>query len=81
MFHSWVPVSQAYPAEGAYGYGWFIDLHGSEYDHDGEINGFVSSNAIFPDAHAEIIVLSNLESSDVRTITDHLAAFIGLHAR
>jgi CubicO group peptidase (beta-lactamase class C family) len=81
MFHPWVPVSSAYPSEGAYGYGWFIDLQGTEYDHDGDINGFVSYNAIFPRAHAEIIVLSNLESSDVRTITDRLAALIGLRAR
>jgi CubicO group peptidase (beta-lactamase class C family) len=81
MFHPWIPVNSAYPDEGSYGYGWFIDLHGTEYDHDGDINGFVSSNAIFPNAHAEIIILSNLESSDVRSITDHLAALIGLHAR
>lgn len=81
MFHPWVPVNSAYPDEGSYGYGWFIDLHGNEYDHQGDINGFVSSNAVFPHAHAEIIILSNLESSDVRSITDRLAALIGLRAR
>ena len=81
MFHSWIQVAPGFPSEGAYGYGWFIDENGTEYDHDGLINGFVSVNAIFPGARADIIVLSNLQSADVRTITDHLAALIGLHAR
>lgn len=81
MFHPWVAVSPGYPDEGSYGYGWFIDLRGAEYDHDGEISGFVSGNAIFPRADTEIIVLSNLESTDIRTITDRLAALAGLSAR
>jgi CubicO group peptidase (beta-lactamase class C family) len=81
MFRPWIQVVPGDPGGGAYGYGWFIDIHGTEYDHDGLINGFVSVNAIFPAARSEIIVLSNLQSADVRTITDQLAAMIGLHAR
>jgi CubicO group peptidase (beta-lactamase class C family) len=80
MFRPWVLVDSSAPKSGAYGYGWFIDNAGAEYDHDGDINGFVSYNAIFPGARAEIIVLSNLESSDVRAIAEHLAPLIGLHA-
>ena len=80
MFRPWGQVDPTAPKSGAYGYGWFIDNRGAEYDHDGDINGFVSDNAVFPAKRAEIIVLSNLESSDVRSITEHLAALIGIHA-
>jgi len=81
MFRPRIKVVPGDPAEGWYGYGWFIDENGTEYDHDGSINGFASTNAIFPAAHAEVIILSNLQTADVRTITERLAATIGLHAR
>ena len=81
MFRPRIQVAPGDPGEGWYGYGWFIDENGTEYDHDGLINGFASVNAIFPAARAEIIVLSNLQTADVRTITERLAALIGLHAR
>ena len=81
MFRPRIEVVPGDPAEGWYGYGWFIDENGTEYDHDGLINGFVSDNAIFPAAHAEIIILSNLQTADVRTMTERLAAMIGLRAR
>jgi len=80
MFRPRIQVVPEDPGEGWYGYGWFIDENGTEYDHDGLINGFASVNAIFPAARAEIIVLSNLQTADVRTITERLAALIGLHA-
>jgi CubicO group peptidase (beta-lactamase class C family) len=80
MFRPWVLIDSTAPKSGAYGYGWFIDNRGGEYDHDGDINGFVSFNAIFPAKRAEIVVLSNLESSDVRSIAEHLAGLIGIHA-
>jgi CubicO group peptidase (beta-lactamase class C family) len=80
MFKPWVLVDAAAPKSGAYGYGWFIDDGGAEYDHSGDINGFVSYNAVFPRAQAEIVVLSNLESSDPRSIAEHLAGLIGIHA-
>jgi len=81
MFRPRIRVVPGHPAEGWYGYGWFIDENGTEYDHDGSINGFASTNAIFPAAHAEVIILSNLQTADTRTITVRLAAMIGLHAR
>jgi hypothetical protein len=40
-----------------------------------------STNAIFPAAHAEIIILSNLQTADLRTITERLAVMTGLQAR
>lgn len=81
MFQPAVAVALGHPEEGAYGYGWFIDLGGTEYDHDGLINGFTANNALFPVAGAQVIVLSNNQDDDVRTITEHLAAAIGLRAR
>jgi CubicO group peptidase (beta-lactamase class C family) len=80
MFRPWVLIDSTAPKSGAYGYGWFIDNRGAEYDHDGDINGFVSYSAIFPAKRAEIVVLSNLESSDVRSIAEQLAGLMGVHA-
>ena len=80
MFRPRVAVVAGQPAEGSYGYGWFIDRGGAEYDHDGLINGFATQNSASR-GRAQVIVLANLESSDVRTITDRLAAMIGLRAR
>ena len=81
MFRPRIEVVPGDPGEGWYGYGWFIDENGTEYDHDGLINGFVSVNAIFPSVHAEIIILSNLQTADLRTMTERLATMIGLRAR
>jgi D-alanyl-D-alanine carboxypeptidase len=81
MFSPAASISLGHPDAGAYGYGWFIDLRGAEYDHDGLINGFATYNSIFPRRRIAIIVLSNLQSSDVRTIDDHLAALLGQQAR
>src|SRR5450755_2410411 len=81
MFSPSASISPGHPDAGAYGYGWFIDLRGAEYDHDGLINGFATYNSIFPRRQIAIIVLSNLQSSDGRTIDDHLAALLGQQAR
>jgi hypothetical protein len=81
MFAPRIPINPAYPRLLSYGDGWFIDNGGAEYDHDGLINGFVTFNAIFPTAHATIIiVLENDQQDDPRTITDHLAGLLGLRA-
>ncbi len=52
------PFPQSY---GTYADGWFIStLNGHRYIwHDGEITGFQSMNATFPDDNMEIIVLTN----------------------
>jgi CubicO group peptidase (beta-lactamase class C family) len=80
MFAPRIPINPIYPNTGSYGDGWFIDNGGAEYDHDGLINGFVTFNAIFPTAHATVIVLDNDQQDDPRTITDHLAGLLGLRA-
>ena len=54
-------------ADTGYGYGWFI---AAEYQqryvyHWGRIDGFKSSNGFYPDGGVSIIVLSNLETTDV----------------
>ncbi len=80
MFAPHTAIDPSAPSAGAYGDGWFIDQHGAERDHDGLINGFVSFNAMFPHQRMIIVVLSNLQSTDVRTITDHLAGMLGVQA-
>ncbi len=50
-----------------YGYGWFIaDEQSHRYIyHWGRIDGFISSNGFFPNEQVYVIVLSNLETSNV----------------
>ena len=76
MFTPHVAIDPSQPKSVAYGYGWFIAGHGPSlsYSHDGDINGFVSYNELFPHSRVTIVVLSNLESSDVRDLVDGLAA-------
>lgn len=61
----------------AYGYGWFIGRQGPHRMiwHPGNINGFVSINAIYPDDGLSIVLLSNLQSADVRTTVEQLAGY------
>jgi len=62
-----------------YGYGWFIDGSPANpiYDHDGDINGFVSLNQIQPRGQLAIAILSNLEPTEVRDIGDEIIATLG----
>lgn len=50
-----------------YGYGWFIaDEQSHRYVyHLGRIDGFISANGFFPNEQVYVIVLSNLETSNV----------------
>ena len=66
-------------ADVGYGWGWFVaDDAQTRYDyHWGRIDGFVSSNLIYPAEQVSVVVLSNLETSDVFGSADlvgHLAA-------
>lgn len=76
MFMPHVAIDPSQPKSVAYGYGWFIAGRGPSlsYSHDGDINGFVSYNESFPHSGVTVVVLSNLESSDVRDLADGLAA-------
>jgi len=57
----------AMASDTGYGYGWFIAEVQQRRDiyHWGRIDGFTSSNSIFPDQQVSVIVLSNLETSSV----------------
>ena len=69
-------VAGAGPQSEAYGYGWFIGYAGGrhEVEHTGEINGFLSSNQLYPDDGLTVIVLSNLDTDQgLRHFTTTLA--------
>lgn len=59
----------------AYGYGWFIgEERGRPFNfHRGEIPGFTTIIARYPDDQVTIIVLSNQENTDVELIQDFLS--------
>ena len=60
-----------------YGDGWFVTFkegRKKQY-HEGSTLGFGSFVARYPDEHLLVIVLSNVEGTDVKTIADALARF------
>jgi CubicO group peptidase (beta-lactamase class C family) len=58
-----------------YGYGLISETNGDRtaFGHNGGINGFVSSLRYFPDDETVIVVLSNMESAGVDTISQAIA--------
>ena len=65
------------PGKGDAGFGWFAvtDKHGRKsLEHDGAINGFASFIARYPDTKTLILILSNLQNTNVDTIRDNLTA-------
>ena len=64
----------ALPTDVGYGYGWFIAREAAQnyIYHWGHIDGFLSSNGFYPDAHLIVVVLSNLETTDVFGISTQL---------
>ena len=65
-------------APAAYGYGWIIDEHlGRERIwHPGHIFGFAATVAAYPTEDATIVVLSNIEGTQVRRIQEELAQIL-----
>lgn len=63
---------------GKYGYGWLTARQAGRRAqvHSGEINGFTSFLARFPEEHATVIVLSNFDNMPVETIAGDLAAIM-----
>jgi CubicO group peptidase (beta-lactamase class C family) len=61
-----------------YGYGWFIEQIDDQrlYIHDGEIRGYVSMIAHYPDERVTIIILSNLQNSQLSIIHSSLFRLI-----
>jgi CubicO group peptidase (beta-lactamase class C family) len=77
MFTPHIPCPSggcALPTDIGYGYGWFIaddDGHRINY-HWGRIDGFRSSNEIYPNDDIDVVFLSNLESVDTFNISHQL---------
>ncbi len=66
------------PVKGNYGYGWqVLSLFGrSMYNHTGGIDGFSSHLAYYPEEELLIIVLSNSEKEDSKSMACDLAALV-----
>jgi CubicO group peptidase (beta-lactamase class C family) len=65
------------PGKGDAGFGWFIvkDKHGrTSIEHDGAINGFASFIGRYPETKTLVLILSNLQNTNVDTIHDNLTA-------
>jgi CubicO group peptidase (beta-lactamase class C family) len=83
MFHPYVRTQPADPASPAYGYGWVIDTYRPAspdapqrrmFWHPGDVNGFHALNALFPDSGHSVVLLSNLESTDLTGVLGQVAA-------
>jgi D-alanyl-D-alanine carboxypeptidase len=64
--------------EAKYGYGWYLCQSSGHRmaAHDGKIPGFHNFLAHYPDDQVDIIILSNLDTSDVRTIAEGIEKII-----
>jgi CubicO group peptidase (beta-lactamase class C family) len=62
-----------------YGYGWFIatEPQGKLIYHVGHIDGFFSYNGFYPAHNLDVVVLSNLETTNVLKIGITLAEMVG----
>jgi CubicO group peptidase (beta-lactamase class C family) len=61
-----------------YGYGWFVAQEDGQriVYHWGRIDGFRSSNGFYPDKQVIVVVLSNLETTDVWGISHRLGQMV-----
>ena len=61
-----------------YGYGWFIaqEPQGRLIYHVGRIDGFLAYNGFYPTTNTDVVVLSNLETTDVLQIGRTLGGMI-----
>lgn len=61
-----------------YGYGWFLaaEPEGRLIYHVGRIDGFLAFNGFYPGRHLIVVVLSNLEATDVLGIGRKLAGMV-----
>jgi CubicO group peptidase (beta-lactamase class C family) len=81
MFTPYIPCPAggcALASDVGYGYGWFIadeSNHRLIY-HWGRIDGFRSSNGFYPEDGIIVVLLSNLETTDVWGISDHLGRML-----
>src|SRR5262249_5638130 len=68
------PGGCALSTDVGYGYGWFVADQGAHryVYHWGRIDGFLSSNGFYPAQDLDVVVLNNLESTDVFGISTTL---------
>ena len=61
-----------------YGYGWFIaqEREGRLIYHLGRIDGYLSFNGFYPTSKITVVVLSNLEGTNVLKIATTLAGMV-----
>ncbi len=66
------------PIEGKYGYGWFVSEENGriKYGHEGEVTGFDAMIARYPQSETLVVVLSNLQSSEIGKIGADLARMV-----
>lgn len=65
-------------ADLGYGYGWFIaqEPQGRLIYHVGRIDGFLAFNGFYPATNTDVVVLSNLETTDVLQIGRTLGSMV-----
>ncbi len=65
-------------ADKGYGYGWFIaqEPQGRLIYHVGRIDGFLAYNGFYPETNTDVVVLSNLESTNVLQIGRTLGGMV-----
>jgi CubicO group peptidase (beta-lactamase class C family) len=70
--------SLALPAGAVYDYGWVISKQAGYrlIEHGGEVNGFLTNLARYPDDQVTIIVLANWDALDPAAISRGLAALV-----
>ena len=66
------------PTDLGYGYGWFIaaEPQGKLIYHVGHIDGFFTYNGFYPKSNLVVVVLSNLETTNVLKIGRMLASMV-----
>jgi CubicO group peptidase (beta-lactamase class C family) len=66
----WQPAHETWRPDRQIGLSWFIDDHAGQrrISHDGEDDGFTSYCAIFPDANAGVIWMTNRDTADEATL-------------
>jgi CubicO group peptidase (beta-lactamase class C family) len=81
MFTPYIPLpspADSLTARGDYGYGWEIgEVAGHRvFSHEGSLPGFHALLQRFPDDYVTIIILSNIQTSDVQALAGDLAEIV-----
>ncbi len=79
MFTAYVPCPAggcALASDLGYGYGWFLARESNRtlIYHLGHIDGFLTYNGFYPQDNVDVVLLSNLETTAVLSISVHLGA-------